>query len=121
VVVAHNPYLSLIYRAATAIGLRDPDSGATFLTMTDLWNLARLSGFDVVRVHPLAVFPWKLLGIGSAINAVLSLLPLVRWLGIVNVIVLRPLVTAAERPSLSSVATSRRPSNGFRTSARRLS
>jgi hypothetical protein len=107
VVIAYNPYLSFVYRIATALGLRDPDPGATFVTMTDLRNIARLSRFEVVRARPIAVFPWKLLGIGTLLNTLLSTLPLVRWLGIVNVITMRPLIATGERPSLSIVIPAR--------------
>jgi len=107
VVIAYNPYLAFVYRVATAIGLRDRDSGATFVTMTDLRNLARLSGFEVVRARPIAIFPWQILGIGSLINAFLTAIPIVRWLGIVSVITMRPLIATGERPSLSIVIPAR--------------
>src|SRR5467141_3130282 len=44
VVVSYNPYLALLYRLTTWLGLRAAESNMTFVTLTDLRNLARLSG-----------------------------------------------------------------------------
>jgi hypothetical protein len=120
VVVAYNPYLSWLYRAATALGLRTPESESTFVTLTDLRNIARLSGYEVVRIRPTALFPWRLLWIGSALNSLLSVTPLIRWLGMVNVITLRPLFRVDERPSLSVVIPARNERGNIRAAIERL-
>src|SRR5207247_978117 len=103
VVVSYNPYLALLYRFATALGLRAAEPNMTFVTLTDLCNLARLSGLEIVRVRPCVAFPWRMVGLGSAINALLSILPFFGWRALVHVITLRPLGVGGERPSLSVV------------------
>jgi Glycosyl transferase family 2 len=120
VAVAYNPYLSGLYRLATALRLRAPESGATFVTMTDLCNIARLSGFEVVRVRPVAVFPWRLLGVGSVLNLLLSALPAVRWLGMVNVITLRPLIPSSMRPPVSIIIPARNERGNIRAAVERM-
>ncbi len=48
-VVLYNPYLRSLYNLANTLGLRQGELPGTFLTRTDLNNLAHLSGFSVVR------------------------------------------------------------------------
>ncbi len=120
VVVAYNPYLSLLYRFASWLGLRAAEPTATFVTLTDLRNLARLSGFEVVRVRPCVAFPWRLLGIGTAINALLSILPLFRWRALVHIITLRPLIALGDRPSLSIVIPARNERGNIEAALQRM-
>jgi len=54
IAVAYNPYLRFLYRLANVLRLRTGKLPDTFLTRTDLNNLARISGFEVVRLRPIA-------------------------------------------------------------------
>lgn len=92
VLVLYNPYLRWLYRLANRLGLRRGEVPSTFLRRVDLVNLAKLSGFEIVREQPKIYCPWRLLGIGDLVNRTFSLLPLIRWLGFVYVSVWRPLI-----------------------------
>jgi glycosyltransferase involved in cell wall biosynthesis len=120
VVVTYNPYLALLYRLATWLGIRGRDSTMTFVTLTDMRNLARLSGLEIVRVRPCVAFPWRMLGIGTAINAFLSMLPFFGWRALVHVITLRPIVGEGERPSLSIVIPARNERGNIEEALRRM-
>jgi len=120
VVVSYNPYLAALYRLATWLGLRAPEPNMTFVTLTDLRNLARLSGLEIVRVRPCVAFPWRMLGVGTAINALLSGLPFFRLRALVHVITLRPLVADIERPSLSIVIPARNERGNIEEALRRM-
>src|SRR5687768_14772861 len=50
VVVLYNAYFAWFYRIADRLGLRYGPECTTFVTRTDLAQLARLSGFEVVRL-----------------------------------------------------------------------
>ncbi len=91
-VVLYNPYLRWMYALANRLGLRKGELPSTFIVRSDLQDLARLAGFEVVRERPWVYFPWSLLGLGNLINRSLPLIPLVRWLGLTDLVVLRPLI-----------------------------
>ncbi len=97
VVVLYNPYLRWAYYLANRFGIRKGDLPSTFITRVDLQNIAKVAGFEIVR-HRLVVYcPWKMLGLGTAINRLMPLVPLARWLNLASVVVLRPLVPAPKQ------------------------
>ena len=96
VAVLYNPYLRWIYFLANRIGLRKGELPSTFVTRVDLQNIAKVAGFEIVRQRLAVYCPSKLLGLGTAINRGLPLIPLARWLGLCSIVVLRPLVPAAK-------------------------
>ena len=107
-VVLYNAYLAWIYQVADRLGLRNGPECTTFVTRTDLVQLARLAGFEVVRLRPVVYLPWHFFGIGSLLNAVLPAIPGVRWLCLIAVVVLRPVsAVAGPRPSLTVVIPAR--------------
>jgi len=91
-VVLYNPYLRWFYHLANLVGLRKGELPGTFLTRVDLTNLARLSGFSVVRQRACVYFPFRLFGLGNVVNRILGFVPLVRWLSFAYVVVLRPII-----------------------------
>jgi glycosyl transferase family 2 len=107
VAVLYNPYYSVLYRAATRFGLKSGETPTTFVTYPDLRNLARLAGFEIVRIRPAVFFPLHLLGIGGFINRFLGLVPILRHLGLVAVVVLRPIVHEEDTPTLSILVPAR--------------
>ncbi len=120
-VVLYNAYLSWLFRLADRVGLREGPDLVTFITRRDLEQLARLSGFEVVRLRPVAYVPWHFWGIGSAINAVLPAIPGLRWLSLVSVAVLRPVESApGDRPSLSIIIPARNERGNIENALRRL-
>ncbi len=106
-VVAYNPYARLVFRFLTSLGIRAGEVPSTFITRTDLTNLARLSGFEVTRTEPVLFFPLRLLGLGSLINTIARTIPVVRWAGFAAIATLRPVVRETGRPSLTVVVPAR--------------
>jgi hypothetical protein len=91
-VILYNPYLRILYKLANKLGIRRGELPSTFVTRTDLENMAAISGFQIVRSRNVAYLPWKLFGIGDLVNRVMSVLPGLRWLSLTYVAVLRPII-----------------------------
>jgi hypothetical protein len=111
VVVMYNAYFAWMYRFADRLGLRNGPECTTFVTRTDLAQLARLSGFEVVRLRPAVYLPWHFFGLGTALNAVMPAVPGFRWLSLVGVAVLRP-VRALDAPASVTVVIPARNERG---------
>jgi hypothetical protein len=90
--VLYNPYLRWLYTLANRVGLRAGDLPSTFVTRSDLENLARLSGFEVLRHRGCVYFPSRLLGLGNVINRTLRLIPGVKWLALTDLVLMRPVI-----------------------------
>ncbi len=119
--VAYNPYYRHLYRLANLLAVRRGEQPCTFVTHTDLQNIAGLSGFQVLRVRPCVYLPWRLLGLGTVINRCLAAIPVLRWLALTAVVVLRPLAEEAARPSLSVVIPARNERGNIADAVKRLS
>lgn len=120
VVVAYNPYLQWLYALANWLGLRKAEMPTTFLTRTDVRNLARLAGYEIVRHRPCCHWPFRWLGLGNLINRVVPAIPLLRWLGLVSVVTLRPCKTDGRRPSLSVVIPARDEKGNIEAALQRM-
>jgi hypothetical protein len=120
VIVAYNPYLSGLYRLANFLGIRKGPQPTTFVTETDLNNLARLSGFEVVRSRPLGYVPFQFLGLGTLLNWILPAVPGLRGLGLASVIALRPQIPSAQRPSLTIVIPARNEKGNIENALQRM-
>jgi hypothetical protein len=120
VLINYNPYYAPVVKAATVAGLRKGPIPNTFLTRGDLGNLAELSGYQSVSVEPNVQIPWRLLGLGSAANALLSMLPGLRWLSLWAMITLRPRVAEKKPPSISVVIPARNERGNIENALRRL-
>lgn len=108
VAVIYNSYFAWLFRLADRLGWRNGPKSTTFVTRTDLDQLAKLSGFEVVRLRPVVYVPWHCFGLGTLINTVMPAIPGLRWLSLVAVAVLRPSGQVAEpRPSLTIVIPAR--------------
>jgi hypothetical protein len=119
-VVAYNPYFRLLYRVAIWLHIKSGDVPTTFLTRTSLENLARLTGFEIVRIRPAVYLPWYIPLVSSVINGVMPTVPLLRWLALVNVIVLRPIIADERRPSLSVIIPARNERGNIAAAIERL-
>lgn len=97
VVVLYNPYLRWAYYLANRIGIRKGDLPSTFVTRVDLENIAKVASFEIVRQRLAVYCPWRMLGLGTAINRVMPLVPLARWLSLTSVVVMRPLVPSSQQ------------------------
>ena len=121
VVALYNWYFAWLFRLADRLGLRQGPPIITFITQADLEQLARLAGFELVRLRPVAYVPWHFFGLGSLLNVVMPAVPGLRWLSLVTVAVLRPIVAAdRERPSLSIVIPARNERGNIEDALRRM-
>lgn len=118
--VCLNPYLRWLFRLAHRLGLRKAEVPTTFVTRAALQNLAKLSGFEIVRERAAAHFPFRWLGLGTLASRAISLLPGVRNLAAVDIVFLRPLAPTRERPSLSVVIPARNELGNIEPALRRL-
>lgn len=97
VVVLYNPYLRWAYRITNRLGIRKGELPGTFVTRVDLQNIAKVAGFEIVRLRLAVYCPWRMFGLGTAINRLMPLVPLARWLSLTSVVVMRPLVPASQQ------------------------
>jgi hypothetical protein len=118
--VVYNPYWAWLHRLSKRLGLRSSEVPWTFLTYVDVANLASLAGFELLRRRPVAVFPFRLGGLGSALNAVLEALPGSHRLSFATLLVLRPVGKALAKPSLSIVIPARDERGNIEPALRRL-
>jgi len=121
VVALYNWYFAWLFRLADRLGLRQGPPIVTFITQPDLEQLGQLAGFDLVRLRPVAYVPWHFFGLGSLLNIVMPAVPGLRWLSLVTVAVLRPVVAVGgERPSFSIVIPARNERGNIEDALRRL-
>ena len=121
VVALYNSYFAWLFRLADRLGLRQGPPIVTFITQADLQQLARLGGFDVVRLRPVAYVPWHFFGLGSLLNVAMPAVPGLRWLSLVTVAVLRPVIASdRDRPSLSIVIPARNERGNIEDALRRM-
>ncbi|HEY9715503.1 MAG TPA: glycosyltransferase family 2 protein [Chroococcales cyanobacterium] len=118
-VVAYNPYYAWLYKFATRMGWRQGQMPETFLTETDLINIAKLSGYEVVRVRPVGFSPLRLSGAGDALNAILPTIPWFKCLSLTHVITMRPLIRS-HKPSLSILIPARNERGNIEAALSRL-
>jgi hypothetical protein len=105
--VVYNPYFGGLYRLARRLGLRSGEAPTTFITVTDLTNIGRLSGYRIVRIRSAVYVPFKLAGIGSLINAFMPAIPLLRHLSLAAIVVLAPVADEDAEHSVSVVIPAR--------------
>jgi glycosyl transferase family 2 len=119
VVVLYNPYLRWAYYLTNRMGIRTGELPSTFVTRVDLENIAKVAGFEIVRQRPAVYCPWRMLGLGTAINRVMPLMPLARWLSLTSVVVMRPLVPSS-RQGVSCVIPARNEKGNIENALKRF-
>lgn len=119
VVVVYNAYLRWLYALATRVRLRAHTADEGFITFAALRNIAAVSGFEIVRIRPAVLVPWRLLGLGKLIN-MLAALPVLRLSSIVSIVVLRPKIALQKRPSLSVIIPARNEKGNIEAAIQRL-
>jgi glycosyltransferase involved in cell wall biosynthesis len=73
----------------------------------------------VVRQRPVAYFPWRLFGMGTMINRIAPLIPIVKWLSLGFVAVLRPRIPSAPA-GISCVIPARNERGNIENAMQRL-
>jgi hypothetical protein len=119
IAVLYNPYLRWLYNVANRLRIRKGELPSTFVTQVDLQNIVKVAGYEIVRQRLAVYCPWRLLGVGNAINRLLPLVPLVRWLSLTSLVVLRPL-TPPSRPGISCVIPARNERGNIENALRRF-
>jgi hypothetical protein len=117
--ILYNPYFRWLYQLANRLGIRKGEVPTTFLRRVDLENLARISGFEIVRQQPKIYCPFRLFGLGDVFNRVFGLIPILRWLSLVHVSVWRP-ITADRSPGLSCVIPARNERGNIESALKRF-
>ena len=118
--VLYNPYVRFLYRIVGWIGLRSAPFPTTFMTTSDLQNLAKLSRYEIVRARPSVFFPLAIPVISTMMNKICPAVPLLRHLAFVWVIVLRPIIPEKIKPSLSIIIPARNEAGNIDGSLKRL-
>jgi SAM-dependent methyltransferase len=77
---------------AEALGIRMPSEPSNVLSPADLRAFAELADFEPVKSEARLISPFRLFGLGSALNRFVSHLPLVRSLALRHYLVARSLV-----------------------------
>jgi hypothetical protein len=119
IAILYNPYLRWLYHLANRLRIRKGELPSTFVTQIDLQNIVKVSGYEIVRQRLAVYCPWKMLGLGNAINRVLPLVPLVRWLSLTSIVVLRPLASRS-RPGISCVIPARNERGNIENAVKRF-
>jgi hypothetical protein len=119
IAVLYNPYLRWLYNLANRLRIRKGELPSTFVTRVDLQNIVKVSGYEIVRQRLAAYCPWKMLGLGNAINRVLPLVPLVRWSSLTSIVVLRP-IPPQSRPGISCVIPARNERGNIENALKRF-
>ena len=120
IVVAFNPYLQWVYWLALKLKLKAGVMPTTFVTLTDLDNICRLSGYERVRFRHSVYWPWRMLGLGSIINALFPAVPLLRHLALSSVVVLRPILPSLQPPKASIIIAARNERGNIEPNIQRL-
>lgn len=120
IAVMYSPYLRWILRFVTTDRIFSKKEPYTFITATDLRNMARMAGFEVTRVRTPVVIPWRMFGVGTILNRLLAAIPFVRRLSLAWVVVLRPIKAETTRPSLSIIIPARNERGNIENALTRL-
>jgi hypothetical protein len=119
VLLLYNPYLRWLYYLANRLGIRNGELPSTFLTRVDLQNIAKVAGFEIVHQRLAVYCPWRLFGLGDVVNRVLPLVPLIRWLSLTSIVVLRPLLESS-RPGISCIIPARNERGNIENALKRF-
>ncbi len=118
--VLYNSYYRWLYIFANKLGIRKGDAPFTFITHTDLVNLCKISGYELVKMRSVVFFPFKFFGIGFIINKIFPVIPFIKNFGLVSLIVLRPIIPEKEKPSLSVIIPARNEKGNIENALNRM-
>lgn len=119
-VVAYNPYFRWAYYLANRLGIRQGEVPTTFITRTDLENIAKISGYSVERIRPCVYSPFRMFGLGSIVNAILPVVPVLKWLSLTTVLTLRPIIKEQTKPSISILIPARNEKGNIENALKRI-
>jgi len=99
VVTSHSYAWEPMFSLATWLGLRINTPAVTWLRLGDIENLLGLGNFESVKNESRIICPYRLAGIGSAVNRFIATLPLIQRASLRQYLVARP------RPSPKNAST----------------
>ena len=110
-----------VLRAGSRLGLRMKENVQNWLSLDDLENLLRISGFDVIGRSKKLIFPLYLPFVSEIVNRVFSNLPLFNKLCLVHFIIARPDVKEPrENLSVSIIVACKNEKGNIEELVRRL-
>jgi 2-polyprenyl-3-methyl-5-hydroxy-6-metoxy-1,4-benzoquinol methylase len=109
VVTYYNFIWEALLRVAERVGRKTPYPQQNWLSMHDIRNLLRLSGFEVIRSGTSVILPVRVPVLSEVANRFLARLPVLRELALVDYFVARPLGHKPQitEPSVSIVCPCR--------------
>ena len=120
IAVVYNPYLRMLFNLCSTLGIRKGETPFTFVTRNDLAGIAKISGFELVRIRPVVYSPFRLLGLGSLVNRLMPIVPGFRWLSLTSVAVLRPVIPEKGKPSISILIPARNERGNLENALKRM-
>lgn len=90
VIVQHNYLWRPLLRLAALLGIKRPEATPNWLSTGDLQVFLHGAGFETIDIRPKLFCPLRWLGLGSLINWLAGLLPLVNRLASTDILVARP-------------------------------
>lgn len=119
--VLYSPYLKWVYKILTFIKIRKESEPVTFLTQSDLNDLCKLAEFDIVSCDNKIFFPFDTFFIFSILNRLISTIPLLNRLALVQTITLRPIIKSNKKAGLSVIIPARNESGNIKKALNELS
>ncbi|MDP3732705.1 MAG: glycosyltransferase [Candidatus Omnitrophota bacterium] len=89
VITTENPFWRPLMRLASSLKLRMPDIPRNFLTIKDLKNLGELTDFEIIKTGLKFFFPLKIPFLSTAINFIISEIPILHNMCLLEYIVMR--------------------------------
>lgn len=116
---AWRPLLGL----TTVLGLKAKQPNSNWLSPSDVHNLLKLAGWDLVKQQKRILFPIKLFGLGHLINRYLA--PLMPWFCLTTFQIARPQVSlpdtiTAALPSVSVIIPARNEAGNIHQAIKRM-
>jgi hypothetical protein len=90
IITSVNPFMLWRFRVARWLGLSTPETERNLLTLGDHANLARLFGYEIIDDGYRFLFPYRMLGIGDVLNALVPRFIGLRQFCFGQFVVLRP-------------------------------
>ena len=84
IAIVYSHYAKWLFIVLNKLGLRSEIVPRNYISLSSLSHIFRLSGYEMVAFRPLVFFPFKLIFVGSVLNAILRNMPILRNLCLVG-------------------------------------
>ncbi len=89
IITTENPFWHPLMKLGSRLRLRMPDIPRNFLTIKDFKNLGELADFEIIKAGLKFFFPLKIPFLSTAINFIISEIPILRNMCLLQYIVMR--------------------------------